>query len=193
MSESASSKPLFPKKRRRSPGQEGGVETVVAATGFPVSSQKRPRNSDDAKTAAAAASNSTATTIAQGHDNKKKKREKLLDWHETAREVRKLGATGFVKKQKRDYEDEEYKRLTGRERKRQHVPLPILKGMKRKRAQREATALAEAKAAGLVLPKSAKKESKFSRHNKGSSRSHGPAPSIGFVKKGVLQLKKKPV
>ena len=175
MSEPAS-KPLFPKKRHRPQGQ--GVETVVAATGFPVS--KRPRSSS---------SSTPAKDGSTPPPKKGRKPEKMLDWHETAREVRKLGATGFVKKQKRDYEDEEYKRLTGRERKKQHVPLPIIRGMKKKRAQLEVAALAEAKSAGMVLPKSAKKEKKFSK----DSRQHGPAPSIGFVKKGVLQLKKKPV
>jgi len=208
MSGSASITSLFPKKRRRTPGQEG-VQTIVAGTGFPVSS-KRPRDSLTKPAAAAttaetttdgtntpSSSLSTAATTRTKGGGGTKKHEKLLDWHETVREVRKLGAAGFVKKQKRDYEDEEYKRLTGRERKRQYVPLPILRGIKKKRIQREATAMAEARAAGMAVPKSlasssTNKETKLSRQKK-QSRKHGPAPSIGFVKKGVLQVKKKPV
>jgi peptidyl-prolyl cis-trans isomerase SDCCAG10 len=162
---------LFPKKQRRT---EAPVETIVASTGFPISSKpkKFPKNDNDG-----------------GAIDNKGKAEKLLDWHETAHEVRRLGASAFVKQQKRDFQDEDYLRLTGRERKKQQVPLPIVLGIKKKQAQREAAALAEARAAGMVLPKQAKKEKKKESRD---SRWNGPAPSIGFVKKGILQLKRKP-
>ena len=65
--------------------------------------------------------------------------------------------------------------------------------MKRKAAQREAAALAEARAAGLVLPKTQQQQAKKDGGRSKDARAHGPAPSIGFVKQGVLQLKKKPV
>ena len=172
---SDSSKPsfqgLFPRKRRRT--EDAPVETVVASTGFPISSkQRRPKQE----------------STSQSNSDKKRKPEKLLDWHETAHEVRRLGATAFVKKQKRDFQDEEYRRLTGRNPKKQSVPLPIIRGIKKKQAQRQAAALAEARASGMVLPKQPKKEKKYSK----DSRLHGPAPSIGFVKKGILELKRKP-
>lgn len=189
------SKPLFPKKRRR--GHEK-VETVVAGAGFPVSS-KRPRSRarDPKEEEEDTKKNQHAEGSNRDH-NKKGKPEKLLDWHETAREIRQLGSTGLAKRQKRKYEDEEYKRLTGRERPKQKVPRPIVRALKKQRAEKEAKAREEAQAAGLVLPQSAtaaaSQQSK-TKEKKGSkdARHYGPAPSIGFVKKGVFQLKKKPV
>ena len=181
-SKSSSFQGLFPKKRPRS---AAAVETVVASTGFPVSGHnKRPRDNSTKLAVQAAA--------APSQYNKKNKKPKLLDCHETAREIKTLAATGFTKQQKRSYEDEEYKRLTGRERKKQKVPLKIALGLKRKAAEREAAAAAEARAAGMVLPKQTTKAKKISKGSQ-DPRNHGPAPSIGFVKKGVLQLKKKPV
>ena len=170
---------LFPKKRKRTE-----VETVVASTGFPISSPQRPRD----KKTHSEPSSVTAVATAQS-EKKTKKSSKLLDWHETAKEIRHLGASAFVKKQKRNYEDEEYKRLTGRERKKQKVPFPIAQAINKAARKREAKAREEARAAGMVIPK----QEKTKRKDKDPSRAHGPAPSIGFVKKGVLQLKKKPV
>ena len=112
------------------------------------------------------------------------KKKKLLDWHDTAKEVRKLGATAFEGVQKRNYQDEEYKRLTGRQRKKHHVPLPIVRGIRKKAAERRARTELEAKQAGIVMPKKAKK-----RTNQ-EYNPQGPAPSIGKVKNGVLKVKK---
>lgn len=198
MSEEASSslskKPLFPKKRKR----DAPVETVVASTGFPISNRKKRAQSTKATAVHGPAAQSTTTvsisstssTPVIGIDNKKK--AKLLDWHQTAKEVRRLGATAFVKQQKRAYQDEEYYKLTGRQRKQQSMPLPMVRGIRKKAAAREAAAAAAAKAAGRVLPQSSKQQQ--NRDKKKQNRgNYGPAPSIGFVKKGVLQLKRKPV
>ena len=90
-------------------------------------------------------------------------------------------------KQKKDFEDEQYFALTGRHKKKQKVPLPILRGLKKAAAKREAKAREEARQAGIILPK-AKQETK-----KGDStyRNYGPAPSIGFVKNGVFKVQGK--
>lgn len=93
----------------------------------------------------------------------------------------------FVKQQKHNYEDEQYKLLTGRERKKIRVPLPILRGRKKKAAEREAKREKEAREAGIVLPQKKKVQQK----NDSTSRVYGPAPSIGFVAKGVFRMKKR--
>lgn len=141
---------------------------VSCPSAFPLSKRKRSRlerPSDE---------RDSATT----------KKKKLLDWHDTAKEVRKLGATAFEGVQKRNYQDEEYKRLTGRQRKKHHVPLPIVRGIRKKAAERQARTESEAKQAGIVMPKKAKK-----RTNQ-EYNPQGPAPSIGKVKNGVLKVKK---
>jgi hypothetical protein len=119
---------------------------------------------------------------------KRRREGKYLDWNDTSREIHKFGATAFEGKQKRDFQDEEYERLTGRKKKHQHVPLPIVRGIKKKRAEREQRRLDEAKAAGLVIPTAEKKKKKRDR----TSEIHGPAPSIGFLSRGMLKLKQKP-
>lgn len=115
-------------------------------------------------------------------------REKFLDWDETAREIHKLGATAFEGKQKRDYKDEEYERLTGRKKKHHQVPLPIVRAIAKKAAEREKKRLDEAREAGLVIPSAAGKKKKGRDR---SSDIYGPAPSIGFLKNGVLKVKDK--
>ncbi|KAI2504640.1 protein of unknown function (DUF4602) [Fragilaria crotonensis] len=118
----------------------------------------------------------------------RKTREKLLDWDDTAREIHKLGATAFEGKQKRDYKDEEYERLTGRKMKHHQVPLPIVRAIAKKAAEREKKRLDEAREAGLVIPSAAAKKKKGRDR---SSDIYGPAPSIGFLKNGVLKVKDK--
>jgi hypothetical protein len=158
---------LVVKKRKRE------VQVVTAASAFPIST-KPPRQ----------------PIVRPERPSKSQKRDKsFLDWHETAKEVRNFGATAFVGQQKRNFESEQYKQLTGRDKKQQRIPLPIVRGIKKKAAQREARQLQEAKEAGIILPVAAKKEKEKDK----SSLQHGPAPSIGFVSgKGILKLKKKP-
>ena len=116
------------------------------------------------------------------------RREKFLDWDDTAREIHKFGATAFEGKQKRDYKDEEYERLTGRKKKHHQVPLPIVRAIAKKAAEREKKRLDEAREAGLVIPSAAGKKKKGRDR---SSDVYGPAPSIGFLKNGVLKVKDK--
>lgn len=119
-----------------------------------------------------------------------------IDIREATKEIRSLAATGFERKTRRAYEDEQYQLLTGRKKKKHMVPLPIVRGIRKKAQQREARAIQEAREAGLVLPPTQKnhKEKATSKRDKETSmrRVHGPAPSVGFMSKGVLRLKEKP-
>jgi hypothetical protein len=155
------------KKRKRT------VQVLTAAAPFPISKKpKRPPRLESDKASAA-----------------QQKDKSLLDWHDTVKEIRNYGATAFVGAQKRNFEKEQYKLLTGREKKSHHVPLPIVRGIKKKAAQRHEKVLQEAKDAGIVLPKEVlqtKKEVK-----KDLARIYGPAPSVGFMNKGVLKVKDK--
>ena len=161
----ASSKKIKPKRE---------VQVVSCPTAFPIStkkSRKRPRDQRN-------------NTISE---NKSSSSKKLLDWNETAKEVRAYGATAFIGKEKRDYEDEKYFALTGRHKKKQHVPLPIVRGIKKAAAKRDAKMRREAKEAGIIMPKAREEKKKDSL----TYNNYGPAPSIGFMKNGIFQVSKK--
>lgn len=115
-----------------------------------------------------------------------------IDFDETVKEIRTLGSTQFTGKQKRQYEDEQYKILTGREKKKQKVPMKIVRGIKKKAAIREKRIELENKEAGIITASSNKKKVNkgYSEQGRNDSRIHGPAPSIGFTKKGVLSVRK---
>ena len=153
------------------------VEVVKCPSAFPVSSKgqrKRPRESSSTN-------NNDHSNSRQGFN----KRERgLLDWHDTAKEIRSYGAQAFSGKQKRDYEDEKYYQLTGRHKKKPSCPLPIVRGIKKAAAKREARQREEAKQAGIVIAKPKKEDKKYDS----TYKSFGPAPSIGFVKKGVYRM-----
>jgi hypothetical protein len=169
--------PAAAPQRRRST-----VETVVAATGFPLSARPPKATRVDAPRAKYSSSSS--------------KQAALLDWHATAQEVRHLGATGLPKAAARNYRQEEYQRLTGRPPRKQAVPLAILRGKRQAAARREVRAVAAAREAGMPLPSASsskqKKEHQKNRARTKNTRQHGPAPSIGFMKQGILQVKRQP-
>jgi Domain of unknown function (DUF4602) len=116
-----------------------------------------------------------------------------LDFAAARREIRNLGASAFVKQQKKSFEDEQYERLTGRKRKGLKVPLPILRGRYKKQVAREAAAAQHAKESGIVLESSSstnkrQRRQQKSNSNSNESRVYGPAPSVGFVAKGILRV-----
>jgi hypothetical protein len=117
---------------------------------------------------------------------------RLLDWKETVKEVRRLGSKAFTGQLKRQHEDEEYKKLTGRHKKKHQVPLPIVRGIKKKAAERQAQYLEECKQAGIVLPKQQLKTQNSIKQPKNANAIYGPAPSIGFIKHGILRVKDHP-
>lgn len=152
------------------------VQVVACPSAFPISTKsvgkKRPREQEERNSARKQTS---------------KKDNNLLDWHDTAKEIRAYGASAFVGKQKRDYEDEAYFKLTGRNKKREKVPLTILRGIKKAAAKREAKAREEAREAGTVVPRAQKETKKRSS----AYENYGPAPNIGFMKNGVFKVQKK--
>ena len=121
------------------------------------------------------------------------KKETVLRWHETAHEIHALGAQGFQGKQKKQHEADEYERLTGMKKKQQKVPLPIVRGIKKMAARRQDRLIEEARAAGLVLPNTGKRNKRNKKERDRTSDIHGPAPSIGFVNKGVFKYKDRKV
>lgn len=162
------------------------VQVVTCGAAFPISTKppKPPRTIVE------------SSSLQQSSRNyrKKKNNDGLLDWHDTVKEVRSLGSAGFTGQQKRAHVDEQYRLLTGRDKKKQHIPLPIVRGLKKKAAEREARQLQEAKEAGIVLPTTTISNSKPKQQKKkldSTNRVHGPAPSIGFMKKGVFRVNKK--
>lgn len=157
------------------------VQVFSCPAAFPISSKpaskKRARDGTQG-------SGSSSTRHASG---RKRNDGNLLDWHDTAKEIRAYGATAFVGKQKRDYEEEQYFKLTGRHKKKPKVPLPILRGIKKAAAKRDARAREEAKQAGIILPKAKKEGKKYDS----TYDNYGPAPSIGFMKNGVFRVQNK--
>ena len=122
-----------------------------------------------------------------------------IDMDEAIREVHALGSTGFARKQARKHKEAQYKALTGRDMKRQKVPLPIVRGIKKKRAEREARAEAEQREAGVITSTNSKKDrdrkkakaySQERRKSDSMRTAYGPSPDVGFMKGGVLRVKR---
>ena len=137
-----------------------------------------------------------------------------LDVQETIREVHKFGATGFTGSQAKQHEASEYERITGRVQKRQKIPTKILVGMRKKALKREERQKQDLKESGVVSHHSSNKKKRKSEkdpneprpgvvrgvfgsnkaRNKGdrrkmSAKSFGPAPSNGFMSKGMMKVK----
>jgi len=74
--------------------------------------------------------------------------------------------------------------------KRQKVPRNILAGMIRKQGERSDKADKIARDAGIVQAKKKKVKKSFSEQNRRDNRISGPSPSIGFMRGGVLSVKK---
>mmetsp|Transcript_18945 Transcript_18945/g.52634 ORF Transcript_18945/g.52634 Transcript_18945/m.52634 type:complete len:196 (-) Transcript_18945:1548-2135(-) len=161
------------------------VQVVQCPTGFP------PFRTGAKHTKATGSNQRPLADDEQDRDRPSTK-AKFLDWNETAKEIRDYGATAFERKQKRAYEDEEYFKLTGRQKKKTKVPLPIVRGIRKKAAEREARQIREAREAGIVVPSKSRKAGKDDVRSSASNkinRHYGPAPSVGFMKKGVLRVK----
>ncbi|GAX22344.1 hypothetical protein FisN_3Hu450 [Fistulifera solaris] len=154
------------------------------------SSQRRPVvviNSGQAFPLSAKPSISVRTHEKQSAPTSKSNKTPEFDFSQASQEIRHFGSKQFAGKSKKEYEDEQYFKLTGRKRKKHQVPLPIVRGIKKKAAEREARAREEAKQAGIVLPQPKKAKKEYDN----TTRVHGPAPSVGFMKKGILRVKDK--
>ena len=176
------------KKRQRKE-----VQVVMCPSAFPdfrsIDGSKR-RSSNSSSAAAASRRESSSYATASGNE---------IDMDEAIREVHALGSTGFAGKQARKHKEAQYKALTGRDMKRQKVPLPIVRGIKKKRAEREARAEAEQKEAGVVTSTNSKKNrdrqkakaySQERRKSDSMRMAYGPSPDVGFMKGGVLRVKR---
>jgi hypothetical protein len=108
------------------------------------------------------------------------------------REVHKLGSTQLVGKQKKLFDAQQYTALKGREKKKQKVPLKIVREIKKAGGRRAAKHLKEMKDSGVVSSDVKRKKKKtFSEQNRRNLKIHGPAPSNGFMSNGILRIKKK--
>ena len=149
----------------------------------------------------------------------KKDMPPALDMQETIREVHKFGAEGFTGVQKKSHQNAELERLTGRTAKRQKIPTKILVGMRKKAMKREEREKQELKESGVVshhssssnATKKKAKDRQIRKDDQGGSRlrgvfgsnharntgdrrrmdprSFGPAPDVGFMRKGMLKVK----
>ena len=183
------------KKRQRKE-----VQVVMCPSAFPDfrsidGSTRRSANSSSSGGAAAVRrggrdGKSSASAAAGGN---------VIDMDEAIREVHALGSTGFAGKQARKHKEAQYKALTGRDMKRQKVPLPIVRGIKKKRAEREARAEAEEREAGVITSTNSKKDrdrkkakaySQERRKSDSMRTAYGPSPDVGFMKGGVLRVKR---
>ncbi|CAJ1942600.1 unnamed protein product [Cylindrotheca closterium] len=163
-----------PKKATKRQKPKRQIEIVRAPGAFPISTTARARK------------RGREATVERNEEPQTNsgRPSKLLDWDDTAKEIRAYGATAFVGKQKRNYQDEEYLKLTGRQKKKPQTPLPILRGIKKAAAKREAKERQEAREAGIVLPKASKDTEKADS----TYKLYGPAPNIGFMKGGVFRV-----
>jgi hypothetical protein len=164
------------KKQRRE------VQVVTCPSDFPQDPRRRVRTTASSSASACPGQQKRRNPFEQ-HEKKKKQQQTFLDWNETAREVRTLGSQAFMGKEKREYQQEEYMRLTGgRKEKQQRVPLPIQRGIKKKAAKRLERQREEARQAGIILPTDKKEKQRV-------TKDQGPAPSVGYMKRGVLHVK----
>lgn len=151
------------------------VKVVKCPSAFPISTKPKKRPRDDNQN--------------RGENRGSSKDSKLITLHDAAKDIRAFGATTFIGKQKRDYEDEKYFQLTGRHKKKNSCPLPLVRGLKRAAARRDTKAREEARQAGIVLPKQKEDGAKKSMTD-ADFRKFGPAPNIGFMKAGVYRAPK---
>jgi hypothetical protein len=124
-------------------------------------------------------------------DNHRDNKLTGFDFNGAAREVHTLGSTQFVGLQKKKFDVEQYKAITGREKKKQKVPIKIVRAIKKAAAKKEARVVTQLKEAGVVTANKRKCRKKtYSEQNRRNMRIHGPAPTAGFMSRGVLRVKK---
>ena len=119
-----------------------------------------------------------------------------IDFDQSMQEIHALGSTGFDRKQARKHKEAQYRALTGRDMKRQRVPLPIVRGIKKKRDERDARRDADARDSGLVTSAKSQASKKVKAYAEdlrkaGSmNMTYGPSPDVGYMKGGVLKVKR---
>ena len=101
--------PAHPAKKKKRPRRE--VQVVTCPFDFPTA----PSNK---RNAAASFQHDTTTKNVARHENHESP-EQVLDWNDTSREIKQLASSAFSATTKRQYKQEEYQRLTGRNMKQQ--------------------------------------------------------------------------
>jgi hypothetical protein len=164
------------------------VQVVTCPLDFPTTVKKRNAASSSRSTR-----HSPEDTLKQetSSQQQQEEQEELLDWNDTCREMKQLVASSaaFSKQTKRQYQQEEYQRLTGRHhmKQQQYVPPYIVRGIKKKAKARLEKQVEEATLHGIVLPPSMHPKQTRDKSNKRNYHS-GPAPSIGYMKRGVYRV-----
>ena len=126
----------------------------------------------------------------KSRSNKPKgKHGRELDFQQISKEVRELGSTTFTGYDKKVFHERKYEEVTGLKKKREKIPIKILRGKKAKYAAKINKIEAEAKEAGIILATKKKEKRNFSLEKRKAERSAGPAPSIGFMMKGTYRVR----
>ena len=133
------------------------------------------------------------------HEEPNKIENSDFNFTNASEEIYKLGMN-TKRQDKQLLKEKEYKFLTGREMKKKGLPFRdyLRKLNEDKKIEREYNA--EIKNSGVVVGKSTSskdqdrqrkgKKAKFSVENKKNNKLFGPAPSIGYMKGGILRVKR---
>lgn len=134
--------------------------------------------------------------LSKSDENASRRVDFIFD--DAIKEVHELGSAQFKGKQKRSYDEETYRNLTGREKKKKHIPVKIVRGIKRAAYLREKKLQAELKKSGVVtavnrsdpsFTKGGKKP--HNSKNRRESQLFGPSPDVGFMRKGALLVSRR--
>mmetsp|Transcript_1015 Transcript_1015/g.1439 ORF Transcript_1015/g.1439 Transcript_1015/m.1439 type:complete len:187 (-) Transcript_1015:93-653(-) len=117
------------------------------------------------------------------------RKAKEIEFLQASKEVRELGSTTFTGYQKKLNQERIYEEVTGMKKKREKIPIKLLRKKKAKYARQTTKLENEAREAGIVIAAKKKTEKKYSEEKRRSEKSHGPEPSIGFMRKGMYRVK----
>ena len=219
---SASNTPATNKKNH----VESAVEVVTCAASFPISQTKRVKynhndEDDDSRAANKKSSsnkNSTSKLLDWNETVREVQKFGAQGWGAATVRSKRYGASSSLtnddddpntkhpitnsiieRKKFRMHQNEQYELLTGRKKKQHAVPLPIVRGIKKKAMAREQRIIQEAKDSGIVLPisslttttkpSSKQKEQMKKQQSFKMNQHYGPAPSIGFMKQGMYHVR----
>ena len=113
---------------------------------------------------------------------------KDIDFFQASKEVRELGSTTFTGYQKKLNQERIYEEITGMKKKRDKIPVKLLRKKKTKLSRQTMTLEIEAREAGTVIATKKKADKKYSKEKRTSEKSHGPVPSIGFMSNGMYRV-----
>eukprot|EP00559_Dactyliosolen_fragilissimus_P005684 CAMPEP_0184855606 /NCGR_PEP_ID=MMETSP0580-20130426/796_1 /TAXON_ID=1118495 /ORGANISM="Dactyliosolen fragilissimus" /LENGTH=179 /DNA_ID=CAMNT_0027350159 /DNA_START=32 /DNA_END=571 /DNA_ORIENTATION=+ len=165
------------------------VTVVVAPSIFPDLSAYRDANLRNASCQRASVTKEKVISLTMTSRSE-------LNFDQAAKQIHDLGSMQLKGKDKSRYEAETYKALTGREKKKQKIPIKIQRGIKKKALEREARKQKHARESGIVLASTKNDDGRwkgnksYSEKSRKDAKLHGPSPSIGFTKKGIFRISK---